>query len=486
MPPPLNVLWICMDQHPLANREHVARHLPLQSRMAAIGTRFDNAYTVLPICSPARASMLTGAYPHVHGLTENEGRFGGRAGLDPADWMIHQPFRAAGYDAAWFGKWHLDNARDAGGYGFDGFSLPGYGYPYGTKAYADYCKRRSLPSPMVMVEQRGEGGHVTAGTRLNLQELDDWPEYEAGTLLLDGPAKLHEAFFVIDLADGWLRDRTSDTPFFLRVDTWGPHPPYCVAAPFAGRYAGQDLRPANFHSDLAHRPAHHAGYRDTWAPLGLDDAGWQLLARRSMQQAALVETALLGLLDTLQETGLSENTLVVVTADHGDAVASNGGCANKGGLMVEETIRVPLSVAGPGVPAGQSRPETVTNMDIPATLLAQAKLPLPASVQGQPLPVTGLARPRDQGRLIQHNGLHDPIQQRAWIAGGVKLVAQENGFLELYDLREDPCEMHNLAKDQDRADLLRELTEDMRVEMVQLGDTDPRQQTLLTALEASL
>ncbi len=481
MPPPPNVLWICMDQHPLANREHVARHLPLQIHMARAGTRFDQAYTVLPICSPARASMLTGTYPHTHGVTENDGRFGGRAGLDPTDWMVHQPFKEAGYDTAWFGKWHLDNDRDAGCYGFDGMSLPGYGYPYATPAYADYLKGRNLPAPMATVEQPGEGGTFAAGARLNLQELEQWPEYEAGTLLIDGPAELHEVYFVADLAKEWLRLRASDDPFFLRVDTWGPHPPYCVAAPFTHLYADEDLRPANFNSDLSHRPAHHARYRDTWDPLGLDDAGWQRLARRSMQQTSLVETAMLGLLETLEQLGLSDNTLIVVTADHGDAVASNGGCANKGGLLVEETIRVPLAVAGPVIPAGQTRQETVTNMDIPATLLAQSNLPLPEHIQGRPLPFHGSSA-AGQGRLIQHYGLHDPIVLRAWVRGGLKLVAQEDGFLELYDLGDDPCELRNLAPLEAHGVQLKKMVAGMRSEMARLGDEGPAQRALLAAL----
>ena len=120
--------------------------LPLQARLACTGTRFTNAFTVLPICSPARASMLTGLYPHAHGLTENDGRFGGRAGLDPSDWLVHQEFTTAGYRAAWFGKWHLDNHSDAGRLGFQGWSLPGYGYPYATNAYEEYLERQGLPA----------------------------------------------------------------------------------------------------------------------------------------------------------------------------------------------------------------------------------------------------------------------------------------------------------------------------------------------------
>ena len=78
---PRNILWLNTDQQMIANRPGAARELPLQKRLVAQGMNFRRAYTVLPICSPARASMLTGLYPHNHGLTENDGRFGGRTGL---------------------------------------------------------------------------------------------------------------------------------------------------------------------------------------------------------------------------------------------------------------------------------------------------------------------------------------------------------------------------------------------------------------------
>ena len=80
---PPNIVWLVADHQPLANRGPVATSFALQSRVAREGTSFDRAYTALPICSPARASMLTGLYPHAHGLTENDGRFGGRESLDP-------------------------------------------------------------------------------------------------------------------------------------------------------------------------------------------------------------------------------------------------------------------------------------------------------------------------------------------------------------------------------------------------------------------
>ena len=468
---PPNILWICMDQHPYANRGAVAQTLPLQTRMAREGTRYTNAFTVLPICSPARASMLTGLYPHAHGLTENDGRFGGRAGLTPSEWMVHRPLAEAGYRAAWFGKWHLDNHSDAGAFGFEGWSLPGYGYPYATPDYADYLDRRGIAAPVAVVGLPGESG-TPAGTRLALCDLPDWPDYEAGAYLLDGPEEVHEAFFVADLATSWIAQNGAE-PFFLRVDPWGPHPPYLATKGLLDRFNETDARPPNFFSDLAHRPAHHRKYRDTWEGLGLDDAGWWRLSQFSLVQACLVERALCGVLDALERAGIAERTLVVVSADHGDAVASNGRVANKGGLLVEETVRVPLLLRGPGLRPGAVDDALLANADLAPALLNAAGLEVPHELQGNGL------QARRGGVLLQHYGLHQPLMQRCWHTGDWKLVLQEDGFAELYDLANDPCELVNLADRRRHADRRAALQRAMFAEMDRQGDSGARQDRLI-------
>lgn len=479
---PPNIVWICMDQHPLANRGVLAETLPLQTRVADQGVRFTNAYTVLPICSPARASMLTGLYPHAHGLTENDGRFGGRSGLEPDEWMIHRDFAKDGYKTAWFGKWHLDNHSDAGRFGFEGWSLPGYGYPYGTQEYADYLDRKNLTSPVVEVELPGES-LAPPGTRWTLNELTDWPEFEAGSLLLNGPAETHEAYFVADLASRWIHENAGH-PFFLRVDPWGPHPPYMVAPDFRNRFGSDtDFQTDNYWSDLSHRPGHHKDYRESWTKLRLSDADWRLLAQRSLEQTMLVETALCGVLDALNTAGIADQTLVVVCADHGDAVASNGGVANKGGLLVEETSRIPLLMCGPGIPSGDTIDRTVSNLDIAPFVLNAAGLPTRAELHGQDLgpDVLGSQTPDRDGVMLQHYGLHVPVLQRGWRAGRWKLILQEDGFRELYDITEDPAEMRNLAFDASHRATLARLQRDLFAEMARLGDIGDRQSRLIDA-----
>lgn len=441
-----NILWLNTDQQLVANRPDAAGELPLQQALAARGVRFTRAYTALPICSPSRASMLTGNYPHNHGLTENDGRFGGRASLDPRDGIVTDPLRAGGYRCAWFGKWHLDGERGADAYGFEGYAPPGYAYPYSSPEYRAYLERRGLPAPVARIELPGEGG-TPAGTAVEMAEARDWFDFESGSAVLDGPVETHEAFFVADLAERWLRDAGGDSPFFLRVDTWGPHPPYVVGGSFAEMFGDIDsLASPNIASDLESRPPHHAEYRDYWAAT-LDERSrdFALLSRRALQQAAICETALARLVDVLRETGKLDSTIVIFTADHGDAVASNGGVMNKGGLMVEETLRIPMVVAAPGLPPGEDG-TLVCNIDLAPTILELCGFPAPDvdGVSLAPLLAGSGTLPRD-GLMTEHYGLHVPLWQRAFHKGHWKLVVQEDGFTELYDLDSDPAEMANLA-----------------------------------------
>ncbi|MEM7224338.1 MAG: sulfatase-like hydrolase/transferase [Pseudomonadota bacterium] len=473
---PLNVLWMVTDHQAHGNRAAAPQINPLQARLASEGTRFARARSVLPVCSPARASMLTGLYPHAHGLTENDGRFGGRAGLDTGDRLIHQAFLESGYRCAWFGKWHVDNRRSAGDYGFEGFSLPGYGYPYGTADYRDYLERKGLAPPIAIIEMPGESG-VAIGTKVSLTEAEDWFEYESGVAQLDGPAEVHEAFFLADLAGTWL-ESIGDAPFFVRIDPWGPHPPYTLSPPFLGllQQSGVGL-PANFSLDLTDRPAHHRRYRDYWSrTLSFGAEAWRSLTMRALECGALVETALIRILDTVDRLGLVDRTLVIFTADHGDAVGSNGGIANKGGLMVEETMRIPLALRGPRIPAGRTCDHLVSNLDIPQTILGMTGIAGGAGCHGRSLLEAdgGLPSSGRRGLMVQHYGLHEPVVQRAYYWNDWKLVVQEDGFAELYNLATDPCEMQNRAGSAEHRCILRRLWSELQETMEETGDCDPR------------
>jgi len=438
-----NVLWIVADHQIHASQPTNFNRFPLQQKLNQLGTRFERAYTVLPICSPARASMLTGLYPHAHGLTENDGRFGGREGLSPDEWMVHQPLREAGYRCGWFGKWHVDNHRAAIDYGFEGFSLAGYGYPYNCDAYRHYLKRKGLSNPVAEILIKNESG-LPPGSDIELIGETTWFDCVSGVAQLKGPVAAHEAFFVTDLARQWLNSM-GDEPFFLRVDPWGPHPPYLLGDPFIGMLDDYEIQlPSNFYSDLTQRPNHHRDYRDYWrTTLGLNEEHWRKQYQYALEHVVLVETALASLLEHID----LKNTLVIFNSDHGDAVASNGGVANKGDMMVEATMQIPMMLAGTDIPAGQSCNRLVSNLDLAPTVLDVCGVEPKRELHGMSL--TGIINNPEcdwrGGFMTQHYGLQEPLVQRAWYHDNAKLVVHQDGFIELYNLMSDPEELQNLA-----------------------------------------
>jgi arylsulfatase A-like enzyme len=423
--------------------------------------------------------MLTGLYPHAHGLTENDGRFGGRAGLDPGEWMVHHPFLDAGYRCGWFGKWHVDNRYSALDYGFEGFSLPGYGFPYASDAYRDYLERNGLPDPVARVAITNESG-MPQDAEFNPVDDHDWYDCVSGVAELQGPVALHEANFVTELALEWL-DSIGDDAFFLRVDPWGPHPPYLLAAPFFGMLDDADLElPANFGSDLQQRPEHHRRYRDYWrAAVGLDAETWRKQYQHALEHVIQVESALSGLLEQLD----LDNTLVIFNSDHGDALGSNGGVANKGDLMVEATMRIPLLMAGHGIAAGVSCDALASNLDLAPTILGLCGLDGGRELHGIRLMAVGeiSAERQRKGFMAQHFGLVEPVVQRAWYRDRLKLVVGQDGFRELYDLARDPAEARNLALEPHHGEELRSMERELLAAMKTVGDRDARILRLLDA-----
>ena len=387
--------------------------------------------------------------------------------LEPSDTLVTDPLRARGYRCAWFGKWHLHQKLDARAFGFEGYAPADYAYPYASADYLAYLERNALPDPVARIELPGESG-TPPGKEVDLTRAEDWFDFEAGSATLEGPVETHEAFFV---AERWLRN-SGDDPFFMRVDTWGPHPPYMVGVPFADMFADLDNAASpNVVSDLKARPAHHAVYRDHWQDI-LDDGArdFALLSRRALQSSALCETALVRLLDVLEECGRGDDTIVVFTADHGDAVASNGGMMNKGGLMVEETLRIPMLIAGPGIPPG-SNDSLVCNIDLAPTLLDLCGITaheMDGTSLGPLLRRAG-PLPRD-GLMTEHYGLKTPLWQRAFHQGRWKFVVQADGFTELYDLACDPAEINNLADKATHAGTLRDMRAGLAKALARYGD----------------
>jgi len=473
-----NVLFIITDHHAWHDHSRPGE-FELQfgawERFCAAGVRFDRAYSVSPICSPARASMMSGVYPSAHGLvwnTEAVGKPGNRSDFEPGTRLYGSYLAEVGYETAYVGKWHCGHEKLPADYGLPGWSLPDYGKVYMSDAYQGYAAERGLGPARARIEHNlnhpeWEGETVT------LHHESPW-HFMNGSGVLEGPPEAHEEFFVADLATKKLRELArSGAPWSLVASFWGPHQPYFPTEPYAGMIDPDSIPEyPTFDDDLAGRPLRHFIHRDLthgpprkhwpeWRPV------WQQVLARCYEQQLQLDDAIGGLLSALDETGQAENTLVIWLADHGDALASHGGCWDKASTYTEEVARVPMAVRWPeGLPAGGAgarvtRP--VSNMDATATMLEAAGVAVPAHMHSRSL--LGLCRDASgaggadwpEHIVCEHNGHGDDILQRIVVTERHKYVAAAFDGDELYDLAEDPHELRNLVDDADSAGLLRDM-----------------------------
>jgi arylsulfatase A-like enzyme len=433
-----NILYIMTDQQRYDTLSCVGRtdcRTPNLDRLANEGVRFDNAYTVCALCSPARTSMLTGRYPHNHRMWNNNDMMQWAVrDLPDGERIISQDLVAAGYNCGYVGKWHCGESKLPGDYGFVGMDVPNYGDPYQTKEYGDYLATRGLEPP---------------------RYVPPVIEYAPGHF--DGPVEACAPHFLVeyalDLLTGFHEERErSSKPFMLFLSFWGPHAPYLVPEPFASMYDPADVELwANFRDDLAGKPRVQDRFRRAFSnyPNVSDDAWCDGIAKY-WGFCSFIDAEIGRLLDVLQEMGRKDDTAVLFSTDHGDMTGSHGGIWDKSAFMYEETYHIPLIARVPGMTvAGTVCESFVSNMDLPTTVLDVASLPIPTSHDGRSL--TPLFRDiesdwRDD-LMSEFHGHRFLYSQRMVRWGDHKYIFNAPDEDELYDLARDPHELNNCIDD---------------------------------------
>lgn len=473
----MNIVWILLDHLIYRHHDHDDSPyppLPALKRLRSEGVFFENALSVCPLCTPARASMLTGTYPHRHGLVQNTGSGFGPDELTATEAVFSAPLREAGFRCGYFGKWHCGRERIAADFGFEGFSAPDYGNPYGLPQYREYLEAHRLPEPVVDLEWHFSPANRPGKTPLIPGLRGPRPHMAAG--VLTSPAATHETSFVMSSACDWIAERAdAGERFCVRVDPWGPHHPYFVPSEFAGMIDPASIPEyPNFSHDLADRPQHHRNFLESVrrdVPFG-PWTEWQWLVARAYEHVAFVDSAIGRLLDHLDRLGIAAETTVILTADHGDALGSHGGVIDKDSMMVEETMRIPLVVRAPGLfPEGVVSPALVTNMDIVPTLYDIAEMGTAPASDGESLllPATRPDEFREQ-ILCEHHGHQIDCYQRYLRRGEFVYVANLTDQDELYRVGTDPYQMQNLIHEESCADVAAELRRRLRGEMEAHGD----------------
>jgi choline-sulfatase len=378
---------------------------PAIDRIAEDGVLFEQAVTPEPLTRPAVSSMFTGLYPRTHGVDTNT------KALGPEFTTVAEAMRAAGYRTAAFTAASVLSAYYGTAQGFDYYSEPSepWWYPRSDTAL------RSL--------------------YLSLTSLGHW--------WVEIPADE-----VTRRAIRWL-GRNGDRPFFAFVHYFDAHAPY--RPPRVYDFAAKE--------GLAHIPAPYEDENERFSPdFVMPEHYLRREWLRYLGEIAFVDENVGRLLDYLDASGLSGNTIVVLVADHGESFAHHAYFSH-GTRLYDEQVRVPFLVRGPGIAGPRRIAGQVRLIDVCPTILTLAGVPLPGPVQGADLSprITGSPEGSDLVAFCQTD-LEDkrPLSGRA--SHGVRLPpwkyieTPDMGVVELYRLDADSDESDNVAAGEPRVD----------------------------------
>jgi uncharacterized sulfatase len=495
-----NILFITADQqHPdslgLVDPRISTPNLDRLGREGALLTR---SYTSSPVCTPARATWITGQYPSKHGAW-----MVGTV-LDPECLSVARLLGGSGYRTAMIGKSHLQpchvrdhrsceshpRANDTAHhrlwfgpwYGFDHVEI--------NCGHTDEAHSASMHY-RAWLEDRG----VDIARHFACTEWDKPLAWEL-------PERFHPNAWISERAAAYLREhaaRRRGEPFYLNLNFPDPHGPMHVPEPWFGKYDGAPLRsPTRRWGEWEGKPtiyrAHiekrvpQLGWHERFGFGGISTARTALDAgeratgdfidgeipfwRAYWGMTSLLDHHVGRVLDAVDELGLAQDTLVVYTCDHGELMGDHF-LEGKGPCHYDGSVRVPTLARFPGrIPAGRRCEALVNNVDLAPTFLAAAGLEPHPLMQGvDQLEVwQGRAAAARQGAWIDYRAERG-LYVNSWITErwrlSVHATADRGDELELYDLREDTGEFVNLADDPAyagtmarlMAEMLREITD---------------------------
>jgi len=465
-----NILWICTDQqrydtvHALGNK---CVRTPNLDRLAAEGVAFTRAYAQSPICTPSRASFLTGRYPSTIHVNRN-----GNAHFNHSVPLITRTLADQGYDCGLVGKLHLSAA-----YGRvevrpdDGYRV--FKWSHHPKP-EPYWPREQHAYQQWLYEQGVDWDQAYGAT-----EVEGWDVQSAYQPGIE--ARYHQTTWCIQETLAHIRE-PRDGPWLMSVNPFDPHPAFDPPADYLQRMDVERMplplfQPHELATQLAFQGIDH----QTQTPISPYDYDARGMIAAYYAQIELIDDQVGRLLDELDATGQRENTLIIFTSDHGEMLGDHG-LRLKGCRFYEGAVHVPLIISWPGrVRQDVHSRALVELVDLVPTLLEATGQPVPDDVQGRSLlPILGGESDpnvhREFVRCEYHDALDRPFASHANMLRNdrFKLVLYHGHEIgELYDLEHDPHEYENLWGRPEVAALQAELTKQL-FDAVMLA-TDPGQ-----------
>ncbi len=415
------------------------------NRLAKQGVSFTRHFTSAVPCSPSRACLFTGTYTTQNKMFTNcdfvEGKL--QPSLSPKIPNLGHIFGNAGYRTPYRGKWHLTRKADRNkkdaliDYGWEGWKPPEA--PFGGPPY-------------------------------NGQLMD--PVYTGQAI-------------------DWLNSAASKkSPWFLVCNLINPHD-ICA---FPRYYPHERLKPirtgeppANWTDDLSQKPGVQLEYQKRWAKIGgqidvEDGDAWRRYLDYYADCEEMVDKQIGRVMDALERSGQKDNTIVVFTSDHGEMAGSHR-LRTKGNFAYEEVMNVPLIISWPGkIPAGMCTDALASNVDVMPTLVSLAGISNPNYMAGKDLTAAlkdpdsatvresliyhvdweaaaTIGKDPDQNAIYEHPSHVRALRDREWKYAYYFSPGKSEVDHELYNLKDDPLEMTNLARDPGYQRKLKEMSD---------------------------
>ena len=416
----LNILYVNTDQWRASAMGYMGDpnvKTPNIDKFAKESLHFKNAVSVIPVCTPHRAALMTGRYPTSTGMFLND------AHLPEEELCMAEIFKPAGYTTGFIGKWHLD------GRGRRAYIPPerrqGWEYWKGAECDHNYLK-----------------SHYYTGES---SEIQYWPGYDAYAQTAD--------------AQQYLKDHAKgDKPFVLMLAFGTPHFPHHTAPEeYKKMYPVESIKlPPNVPQEMQEKAKKEAqGY---------------------YAHCTALDKCLGDLLETLKETGLDSKTIVVFSSDHGEALGSHGVPATQKQVAWSEAAQVPFLIRVPGVKAREVA-TPISTPDVLPTLLGLTKVEVPKSVEGEDLSAS-IKEGKDIDRVALYMSVwpfamvaKDKIQEyRAILTQRYTYVRSQAGPLLMYDNQVDKYQMDNLVGKAGAEEQVKEMEARLQNELKRVKD----------------
>jgi arylsulfatase A-like enzyme len=405
---------------------------PNLDQLAEQGTCFENAFTVSPVCSPSRASLLTGLYPHNHGVMINTHIAPAWSpGLSPEIPTFSSILKQSGYSLDYVGKWHVHKELEPFDFGFDRYEKGGGKYEIvpGSEIELDFGN--------------GHRQLVAATNGCSAEETSVWQRTQVGIRALRERAKENQ-------------------PFFLRIDLPEPHFACLPPEPYASMYAPDDIPPwDNFRDDFSGKPMGHLRKRQEWHLQDKDWTWWSQIVAKYYGVVSFIDSCVGEVRKTIRELGIENETIIVFSTDHGDAMGSHGHF-EKAGTMYDEVFRIPMIVKGPREWVTPGRINAfVRSLDLMPTFVEWSGSQISTSIDGRSLAPWGrgdkVKNWPDSVYCEHHGEVWGYHSQRMVRTERWKYVYDPHSMDELYNLEDDPGELFNRVNDSACCEVLQEM-----------------------------